>query len=182
MCSTFRVVIGVLGWILVFHSMSSSQVKAEPALVARWYFGGFASAGAACCTHPLDLLKVNVCICMLSTFLSTCFGLSGLNVCSRTYSCKSNLQTPVHKYLANTKLMYTFCATIRSVHCLVCPYMLQVHLQTQSDKRIGLYQMGKRVVVNDGVRSLYNGISASLLRQVLIVAAVFLDIYYSPLT
>lgn len=28
--------------------------------VARWYFGGCASAGAACCTHPLDLLKVHL--------------------------------------------------------------------------------------------------------------------------
>lgn len=27
--------------------------------VSRWYFGGLASAGAACCTHPLDLLKVS---------------------------------------------------------------------------------------------------------------------------
>lgn len=26
--------------------------------IGRWYFGGLASAGAACCTHPLDLLKV----------------------------------------------------------------------------------------------------------------------------
>lgn len=26
--------------------------------VPRWYFGGVASAGAACVTHPLDLLKV----------------------------------------------------------------------------------------------------------------------------
>ena len=26
---------------------------------SRWYFGGIGSAGAACCTHPLDLLKVN---------------------------------------------------------------------------------------------------------------------------
>ena len=26
--------------------------------MARWYFGGLASAGAACITHPLDLLKV----------------------------------------------------------------------------------------------------------------------------
>lgn len=26
--------------------------------VSRWYFGGLASCGAACCTHPLDLLKV----------------------------------------------------------------------------------------------------------------------------
>ncbi|CAG2105114.1 unnamed protein product [Medioppia subpectinata] len=28
--------------------------------VAKWYFGGVASAGAACCTHPLDLLKVHL--------------------------------------------------------------------------------------------------------------------------
>lgn len=26
---------------------------------SRWYFGGLASAGAACVTHPLDLLKVS---------------------------------------------------------------------------------------------------------------------------
>ncbi|XP_030646653.1 mitochondrial dicarboxylate carrier [Chanos chanos] len=26
--------------------------------ISRWYFGGIASSGAACCTHPLDLLKV----------------------------------------------------------------------------------------------------------------------------
>ncbi|KAG8321437.1 hypothetical protein J6590_046612 [Homalodisca vitripennis] len=29
----------------------------EPKKLSRWYFGGLASAGAACCTHPLDLLK-----------------------------------------------------------------------------------------------------------------------------
>lgn len=28
--------------------------------VPRWYFGGIASATAACCTHPLDLLKVHL--------------------------------------------------------------------------------------------------------------------------
>lgn len=28
--------------------------------LARWYFGGLGSAGAACCTHPLDLLKVSI--------------------------------------------------------------------------------------------------------------------------
>lgn len=26
----------------------------------RWYFGGLASAGAACFTHPLDLIKVHL--------------------------------------------------------------------------------------------------------------------------
>lgn len=28
--------------------------------LSRWYFGGLASAGAACVTHPLDLLKVTL--------------------------------------------------------------------------------------------------------------------------
>ena len=28
--------------------------------IGKWYFGGIASAGAACCTHPLDLLKVHL--------------------------------------------------------------------------------------------------------------------------
>lgn len=28
--------------------------------VSQWYFGGLASAGAACITHPLDLLKVQM--------------------------------------------------------------------------------------------------------------------------
>lgn len=28
--------------------------------ISRWYFGGVASAGAACITHPLDLLKVQL--------------------------------------------------------------------------------------------------------------------------
>ncbi|KAK2160728.1 hypothetical protein LSH36_127g03059 [Paralvinella palmiformis] len=66
-------------------------------LVSRWYHGGFASAMAACCTHPLDLLKV--------------------------------------------------------------------HLQTQQVGKIGLLQMGIKVVKGDGVLGLYNGLSASILRQ-----------------
>jgi len=32
----------------------------EKKRAARWYFGGLASAGAACCTHPLDLVKVHL--------------------------------------------------------------------------------------------------------------------------
>ncbi|KAK6187193.1 hypothetical protein SNE40_005272 [Patella caerulea] len=63
----------------------------------RWYFGGMASAGAACCTHPLDLLKV--------------------------------------------------------------------HLQTQQSEKIGLLKMGVRVVKSDGIFGLYNGLTASILRQ-----------------
>ncbi|XP_076866199.1 mitochondrial dicarboxylate carrier isoform X2 [Brachyhypopomus gauderio] len=28
--------------------------------ISRWYFGGLSSCAAACCTHPLDLLKVHL--------------------------------------------------------------------------------------------------------------------------
>ncbi|OZC12582.1 hypothetical protein X798_00213 [Onchocerca flexuosa] len=34
------------------------SVQAKEQRVSRWYFGGTASAGAAMCTHPLDLLKM----------------------------------------------------------------------------------------------------------------------------
>ncbi|GCC20396.1 hypothetical protein chiPu_0018955, partial [Chiloscyllium punctatum] len=65
---------------------------------SRWYFGGLASCGAACCTHPLDLLKV--------------------------------------------------------------------HLQTQQEVKMRMTGMAIHVVRNDGFLALYNGLSASLFRQV----------------
>lgn len=39
------------------HTPDAAHVKPIQK-VARWYHGGLASAMAACCTHPLDLLKV----------------------------------------------------------------------------------------------------------------------------
>src|SRR5690349_8026665 len=38
-------------------TVQSSSAKQE-VRVPRWYFGGIASAGAACFTHPLDTMKV----------------------------------------------------------------------------------------------------------------------------
>lgn len=69
----------------------------EKKRLARWYFGGLGSAGAACCTHPLDLLKV--------------------------------------------------------------------HLQTQQDGKIGIVRQTANIIKADGVLALYNGLSASLVRQ-----------------
>ncbi|XP_053561930.1 mitochondrial dicarboxylate carrier [Bombina bombina] len=66
--------------------------------VSRWYFGGLASCGAACCTHPLDLLKV--------------------------------------------------------------------HLQTQQEAKVRMTGMAITVIRNDGFLALYNGLSASLFRQI----------------
>jgi len=77
--------------------MTEVKTEVKTKKVGRWYFGGMASAGAACCTHPLDLLKV--------------------------------------------------------------------HLQTQQGGKIGLIQMGIKVFKSDGIFGLYNGLTASLLRQ-----------------
>ncbi|RXN03923.1 mitochondrial dicarboxylate carrier [Labeo rohita] len=65
--------------------------------ISRWYFGGIASCAAACCTHPLDLIKV--------------------------------------------------------------------HLQTQQEVKMRMTGMAMQVVRSDGVFALYNGLSASLCRQ-----------------
>lgn len=65
--------------------------------LARWYFGGLASAGAACCTHPLDLLKVQ--------------------------------------------------------------------LQTQQEGKLSVVRMTIHIIKKHGVLALYNGLTASLLRQ-----------------
>ena len=46
------------------------------------------------------------------------------------------------------------------------PVPLQVHLQTQQEVKRGLWEMGVRVVQTQGVRGLYNGLTASLTRQV----------------
>uniref|UniRef100_A0A1B6CW85 Mitochondrial dicarboxylate carrier n=1 Tax=Clastoptera arizonana TaxID=38151 RepID=A0A1B6CW85_9HEMI len=69
----------------------------ETKKLSRWYFGGLASAGAACCTHPLDLLKV--------------------------------------------------------------------HLQTQQEGKISILRLTGTIIKEQGVFALYNGLTASLCRQ-----------------
>lgn len=73
--------------------------------ISRWYFGGLASAGAACCTHPLDLLKVT--------------------------------------------------------------------LQTQQEGKLSVIQLTGKIIKQQGFFTLYNGISASLLRQLTYSTARF---------
>jgi len=90
---------GIQSCVFLLNGTSIIKLMAEKdrKRVARWYFGGLGSAGAACCTHPLDLLKV--------------------------------------------------------------------HLQTQQEGKIGIVQQTIGIVRNQGVLALYNGLSASLLRQ-----------------
>lgn len=44
--------------LLTFVSEFPPAMDDKNKKLSRWYFGGLGSAGAACCTHPLDLLKV----------------------------------------------------------------------------------------------------------------------------
>ncbi|KAI6221831.1 hypothetical protein M3Y99_01535100 [Aphelenchoides fujianensis] len=72
-------------------------MTANPERVGRWYFGGVAGACAACCTHPLDLIKV--------------------------------------------------------------------HLQTQQTGKLTMPALVAKIYRSDGIMGFYNGLSASVLRQ-----------------
>ena len=61
------------------------------------------------------------------------------------------------------KLFNIFCIKYT---CRILTCTMQVHLQTQQSGNIGLLKMGVKVFRSDGAMGLYNGLSASLLRQV----------------
>lgn len=84
--------------------MSDKNTIPEKRL-SRWYFGGLASAGAACCTHPLDLIKV--------------------------------------------------------------------HLQTHQEGKVSAVRLTINIVKQQGILALYNGLTASLLRQLTYSTARF---------
>ncbi|XP_033743482.1 mitochondrial dicarboxylate carrier-like [Pecten maximus] len=77
--------------------MSATSVPDKTKRIGRWYFGGIASAMAACCTHPADLIKV--------------------------------------------------------------------HLQTQQLEKVKVTSLIGRIIKNDGILGIYNGLSASICRQ-----------------
>ena len=86
-----------------FNSLGTFTVDKNPNRKSRWFFGGLSSAGAACCTHPLDLIKVHL---QTATAVTT-GGQQNLNIINQTV----------------------------------------------------------KIVRGDGILALYNGLSASLLRQ-----------------
>jgi len=58
--------------------------------------------------------------------------------------------------------------------CITHPLdLIKVHLQTQQKAKIGMLQMAKKIVVTQGFFALYNGISASILRQLTYSTARF---------
>lgn len=89
--------------------------------VARWYFGGLASAGAACCTHPLDLLKVHL----------------------QTATTKGSKQG----LIGNTLLIVKNQGILALYNGLSASLMRQL---TYSTTRFGIYEVGKQGLSKPG--------------------------------
>ena len=102
--------------------------------VGRWYDGSVASAGAACFTHPLDLLKVHL--------------------QERTWP-----QSP-------SAILFCFPILWNPTSRQIFTHLFFV--KTTENVKIGMVRRAVGIFRSQGVLAIYNGISASLLRQLLL--------------
>jgi len=61
--------------------------KGKKQVAQRWYLGGIASAGAACGTHPLDLLKVNHHVLLMNYVIILTVGTFTNSTSCKTWLC-----------------------------------------------------------------------------------------------
>ncbi|XP_054160669.1 mitochondrial dicarboxylate carrier-like [Oppia nitens] len=100
--------------------------------LAKWYFGGLASAGAACCTHPLDLLKVHLQTATTKARLSTTSGSGSASEMG---------------LLANTRLIIRSQGVIALYNGLTASLLRQL---TYSTTRFGIYEVLKQRISKNG--------------------------------
>ena len=108
---------------------NSQDMTTGESRISRWYFGGVASAGAACCTHPLDLLKVHL------------------------QTTSSRLGTSGGKSPAKTGLIANTLVIVRSEGVLALYNGLTASLLRQltySTTRFGIYEVAKQKVSKNG--------------------------------
>lgn len=141
--------------------------------VEKWYFGGCAGAMAACFTHPLDLLKVISLILIRSSFTGPRAALFRVQPLIRGFGI---LAIYVHPSLCGRWRIRIDARTepIKpSSVCRILPLnrvVFQVVLQTKNHgapgQKFGILQSTKNIYKSNGIIGFYNGLSASLLRQV----------------
>lgn len=102
--------------------------------------------------------------------INTCIRLVGTNAILKFFVCfffiKQRLMTTSVQQPKNVG--YWYFGGISSAMAAACTHpldLIKVHLQTQQQRQLGMFGMGIRVIKQDGVLALYNGISASILRQ-----------------
>lgn len=110
------------------------QKKSSPqqeVILSKWYFGGLASAGAACCTHPLDLIKVH-----FQTAQSS--GASGSTASSSS----------VRPTMVSTTVRIIRADGVLALYSGLTASLLRQ--LTYSTTRFGMYEVGKQQLAPDG--------------------------------
>ena len=105
----------------------------------RWYFGGLAATSAAICTHPLDLLK---------TIVQTPDPQAARKV--------------AHGRACHSTIFYAYSA--QGYKVLPSPAIAGAAASGETVK-LGLIRQTAMIVKTGGIGALYNGLQASMLRQ-----------------
>ena len=118
----------------------------EPKRMNRWYFGGMAATSAAVCTHPLDLLK---------TVVQTP-NVQAAKKVAQSKACHSNVFYAVSAQ-----------GVTKAMPALVSPEPAFVNggVIAEPKVKLGLVRQTMLIVRTGGIGALYNGLQASMLRQ-----------------
>ena len=112
----------------------------------RWYFGGLAATSAAVCTHPLDLLK---------TVVQTP-NVQAAKKVAQNKACHSNVFYAVSAQ-GGVKAIPLSTA--------LRPAFVNAGVVAEQKVKLGLVRQTMLIVRTGGIGALYNGLQASMLRQ-----------------
>ena len=112
----------------------------------RWYFGGLAATSAAVCTHPLDLLK---------TVVQTP-NVQAAKKVAQNKACHSNVFYAVSAQ-GGVKAV-PLSTSLR-------PALVNGGVVAEQKVKLGLVRQTMLIVRTGGIGALYNGLQASMLRQ-----------------
>lgn len=110
-----------------------STIKSKEVILSRWYFGGLASAGAACCTHPLDLIKVH-------SQTKASLNVNSTNAASASPPQRQSLLSTGIRIIRNEGFFALYSGLTASL----------LRQMTYSTTRFGLYEVAKQKISSDG--------------------------------